>query len=120
VNAICNDVLITDAMAATGMPDGRYHLGAFEVEVRDGRCTVNGGTLAGSVLTLDRAVRNVMKYAGWDLASSVRLASANPAAVARIATKGRLQPGCDADLVVIDDDGNVIRTILGGKVTEPS
>ncbi len=55
-------VLITDATSATGMPDGRYRLGRFEVEVRNGRCEING-VLAGSVLTLDRAVRNIMEFA---------------------------------------------------------
>src|SRR6476646_3966102 len=59
-------VLITDATAATGMPDGRYRLGSLEVEVKDGRCMV-GDSLAGSVLTMDRAVRNVMQFAQWDL-----------------------------------------------------
>ena len=51
-------VLITDAISATGMPDGRYQLGPIEVDVKDGKCT-SGGSLAGSVLTMDRAVRNV-------------------------------------------------------------
>src|SRR5258708_7825772 len=71
-------VLITDGMAATGMPDGRYRLGSLEVEVKDGRCT-SGGSLAGSVLTMDRAVRNVMAFAGWALANPVRLAPPDPA-----------------------------------------
>src|SRR5271156_2957700 len=56
-------VLITDAISATGMPDGRYRLGSFEVDVRDGKCTVHG-KLAGSVLTMDRAVRNLARVAG--------------------------------------------------------
>ncbi len=76
-------VLITDATAATGMPDGRYHLGSLEVEVKDGRCT-SGGNLAGSVLTLDVAVRNVMKFAQWDLQNAVRIATLNPARVVRM------------------------------------
>src|SRR5437588_201056 len=57
-------ILITDAISATGMPDGRYRLGTFDVEVKGGRCEFNG-KLAGSVLTLDRAVRNVMSYTAW-------------------------------------------------------
>ena len=59
-------MLITDAISATGMPDGRYRLGTFEVEVKNGRCLVDG-KLAGSVLTMDRAVRNVMQFAHWEL-----------------------------------------------------
>ena len=72
-------VLITDATAATGMPDGRYRLGSLEVEVKDGRCMA-GGKLAGSVLTMDRAVRNVMQFAQWDLQQAVRLATAESGA----------------------------------------
>ena len=74
-------VLITDAMAAAGMPDGTYHLGPIQVEVRNGSCTVAGETgdkLAGSVLTMDRAVRNVRQFAGWSLQDSVRAATLNP------------------------------------------
>ncbi|HEX3322293.1 MAG TPA: N-acetylglucosamine-6-phosphate deacetylase [Terriglobales bacterium] len=109
-------VLITDAMAATGMADGHYHIGSLEVEVKDGKCTAGQGTLAGSVLTLDKAVRNVMKYADWELAPAVRLASSNPAAVVGLRNKGLLETGSDADIVVLDTKGNVRQTILGGKV----
>ena len=71
-------VLITDATAATDMTDGRYRLGSIEVDVKDGRCTSNG-KLAGSVLTMDRAVRNLARFAGWELPQAVGAASANPA-----------------------------------------
>jgi N-acetylglucosamine-6-phosphate deacetylase len=108
-------VLITDAMAATGMPDGQYRLGMFEVEVRDGRCT-REGRLAGSVLTLDQAVRNVMKFAGWGLQKSVGLATRNAARVARVGeTHGRLVAGARADLVALDAEGAVRATVIGGK-----
>ena len=114
-------VLITDATAATGMPDGRYHLGSLEVEVKDGRCT-SGGSLAGSVLTLDLAVRNVMKFAGCDLQQAVRLATLNPARVvnlncgnAKCKTQGGLlKPGAPADLVVLNAQGEVKQTIIRG------
>ena len=109
-------VLITDATAATGMPDGRYRLGSIEVEVKNGVCMADGH-LAGSVLTMDRAVRNVMKFASWPLQQSLRLATLNPAAVAGVAaTKGELKPGADADFVVLDSEGVVQQTILGGRV----
>jgi N-acetylglucosamine-6-phosphate deacetylase len=106
-------VLITDATSATGMPDGRYHLGSFEVEVRDGRCTTNGA-LAGSVLTMDRAVRNLARFAEWDLALAVAAASRNPARVAQITNKGTLEVGADADFVVLNAQGEVLRTFVGG------
>ena len=85
-------VLITDAISATGMPDGRYRLGSFEVDVRDGKCMADG-KLAGSVLTMDRAVRNLARFAEWDLSQAVTAASRNPARVARIANKGVLDGG---------------------------
>ena len=106
-------VLITDAISATGMPDGRYRLGSFEVDVRDGKCMADG-KLAGSVLTMDRAVRNLARFAEWDLSQAVAAASRNPARVARIANKGVLAAGADADFVVLSPAGEVLRTFIGG------
>jgi len=106
-------VLITDATSATGMPDGRYRLGSFEVDVRDGKCMSNG-KLAGSVLTMDRAVRNLARFAEWELPQAVAAASRNPARVARIANKGVLAAGADADFVVLNPAGEVLRTFIGG------
>jgi N-acetylglucosamine-6-phosphate deacetylase len=111
-------VLITDATAATGMPDGRYRLGSMEVDVKDGRCT-SDGKLAGSVLTMDRAVRNLARFAEWDLGLAVGAASRNPARVVRdnnvrSTNKGVLAPGADADFIVLDAEGNVLRTFIGG------
>lgn len=106
-------VLITDGISATGMPDGRYRLGSFEVEVREGRCMA-GGKLAGSVLTMDHAVRNLARFAEWDLPQAVAAASQNPARVAQIANKGVLTAGADADFVVLSPGGEVLRTFVGG------
>jgi len=110
-------VLITDATAATGMPEGRYRLGLLEVEVKDGRC-LSDGRLAGSVLTMDRAVRNVMQFAHWDLQQALRLASLNPARVARLSGRGKLEAGSRADMVVLTPKGEVRAAILGGSVPE--
>jgi N-acetylglucosamine-6-phosphate deacetylase len=110
-------VLITDATAATGMPDGRYRLGSLEVEVKDGRCR-SGGNLAGSVLTMDLAVRNVMQFAQWDLQPAVRLATLNPARAVHLKCgvnqDGLLKPGALADLVVLSPKGEVKNTIIRG------
>ncbi len=106
-------VLISDATSATGMPDGIYRLGSFEVEVRDGRCTVNG-KLAGSVLTLDRAVRNLAQFAEWTLPQAIAAASLNPARAARIKNKGVLAIGADADFVVLSPEGEVLQTFIAG------
>ena len=106
-------VLITDATSAAGMPDGRYRLGSLEVDVRDGKCMMDG-KLAGSVLTMDRAVRNLARFAEWDLPQAVAAASRNPAHAARIANKGVLAAGADADFVVLSPEGKVLRTFVGG------
>lgn len=108
-------VLISDATAATGMPDGRYRLGSLEVEVKNGRCT-SDGKLAGSVLTMDRAVRNVMKFAHWELQAALRLASLNPARVGGLAERGKIEAGSPADLVVLTPAGEVKATIVGGAL----
>jgi len=107
-------VLITDATSATGMPDGRYRLGSFELEVRDGHCLA-GGKLAGSILTLDQAVRNVMKFAHLELDQALRTATANPAKVLGISPeRGTLQAGAQADMVVLNSRHEVVRTIIHG------
>jgi N-acetylglucosamine-6-phosphate deacetylase len=106
-------VLITDGISATGMPDGRYRLGSFEVDVQDGRCTLNG-SLAGSVLTMDRAVRNLAHYAEWPLPQAVAAATQNPARVGRLANKGVLTAGADADFIVLNAQGEVLRTFIAG------
>lgn len=108
-------VLITDATSATGMPDGKYPLGALEIEVKNGMVQ-RDGKLAGSVLTMDRAVRNAMKFAGWGLQSAVRTATANPARIAGLHSKGILEPGADADFVVLSAEGEVQATVSQGKL----
>jgi N-acetylglucosamine-6-phosphate deacetylase len=109
-------VLITDGISATGMPDGTYRLGSFEVEVRDNRCESHG-KLAGSVLTLDRAVRNVMSFAKLSFQDSIRMATLNPARVLGIEhRKGVLQPGADADIAVFSPAGEVLHTVVGGTI----
>jgi N-acetylglucosamine-6-phosphate deacetylase len=110
-------VLITDAISATGMPEGRYRLGTFEVEVKDGRCLLDG-KLAGSVLTMDRAVRNVMQFAHWDLQQTLRLATLNPARVVGLGNRGRLEAGAQADFVVLSPSGEVRNTIVRGDVAQ--
>jgi N-acetylglucosamine-6-phosphate deacetylase len=106
-------VLITDGTSATGMPDGRYRLGSFEVEVREGKCMADG-RLAGSVLTMDRAVRNLARFAEWDWPQAVAAASRNPARAARLESKGVLATGADADFVVMNGEGEVLRMFIGG------
>jgi N-acetylglucosamine-6-phosphate deacetylase len=108
-------ILITDAISATDMPDGKYKLGEFVVEVKGNRCELEG-KLAGSVLTLDRAVRNAMRYASLSLPDSLRLVTLNPARLLGITeTRGMLAPGRIADVVVLTQSGEVITTMAAGK-----
>jgi N-acetylglucosamine-6-phosphate deacetylase len=111
-------VLITDATAAAGMPDGTYQLGPIQVQVKDGRCTLYGsadGKLAGSVLTMDRAVRNVTKFSDWSLQDAVRAATLNPARAAGLAQQGQIVAGAEANLVVLSPNGVVRRTMVRGN-----
>ena len=108
-------VLITDAISATGMPDGRYQLGPIEVDVKDGKCTSNG-SLAGSVLTMDRAVCNVTRFSEWTLRDAVQAATLNPArAVGLAAHHGILAKGVSADFTVLNSAGEVLKTIVRGQ-----
>jgi N-acetylglucosamine-6-phosphate deacetylase len=107
-------VLITDAISAAGMPEGRYRLGPLDVEVRGNRCEYQG-KLAGSVLTLDQAVRNVMSFAAWTLADAIRLATCNPARLLGDTARGALALGRVADMVALAEDGTVRQTIVAGE-----
>lgn len=107
-------VLITDAISATGMPDGTYQLGPIQVEVKNGKCT-RDGKLAGSVLTMDRAVRNVTQFASWSLRDAIRAATMNPTRAAGLAQHGQLIPGVEANIVVLTSSGEVKKTIVRGR-----
>ena len=92
----------------------RSQLGPIQVDVKDGKCTSNGN-LAGSVLTMDRAVRNVTQFSNWSLRDAVRAASVNPArAVGMAENSGVLAAGSRADFTVLSPNGEVIKTIVGG------
>lgn len=108
-------VLITDAMAATGQPDGDYLLGALPVTVVDGVAKIAGtDTIAGSTLTLDRAVALAVA-SGVDRAVALRAATSNPARYVGCADRGFLEADCRADLVVLDDAMAVRRVMLRGE-----
>ena len=88
------------------MPDGRYQLGPIEVDVKDGKCT-SGGSLAGSVLTMDRAVRNVTKFSEWSLRDAVRAATLNAGTGRGLGSEhhGVLAQGAEADFTVLSSCG---------------
>jgi len=97
-------ILISDGLSATGMPDGKYTLGKFEVTVSGGVCRNSEGKLAGSTLTLDRALRTVVAL-GIPLQDAVRMLTTNPAKLLGIEfKKGALRTGADADIVLLDEN----------------
>ncbi len=107
-------ILVTDGMSATGMPDGQYTLGDLEVHVKDGVCLA-GGTLAGSVLTMDIAVDNLQRFTGSSLETAVRLASSNPARMLGLEHLAQLSVGSDANFNIYAADGRREGTILRGR-----
>ena len=107
-------ILITDAMSATGMPDGTYQLGGFDVQVANGRATAHG-SLAGSVLTLDRALANFVRFTGATVDQGLRLMTANPAAMTGFSHRaGSLRVGDPANFVAVDPLGNLVASIVDG------
>jgi N-acetylglucosamine-6-phosphate deacetylase len=111
-------VLITDGMAATGMPDGKYKLGDLDVEVSHGRCTSAGspGVLAGSVLTMDKAVRNFSSFTGIGLLASARMAARNPAVLMGLDQEwGCLEEGREANFVALSPDGGILQSFRAGR-----
>lgn len=110
-------ILITDAIRAAGMPDGDYRIDSRTVTVRDGAARLPDGTLAGSVLTMDVALRNIAAATGLPLRELWPLTSLNAArAIGVSARKGSLEVGKDADLVLLDDQFQVQLTVAEGRV----
>jgi N-acetylglucosamine-6-phosphate deacetylase len=107
--------LVTDAMEAAGMAEGKYELSGRRVRLEKGSVRLPDGTLAGSALTMDRAVRNAVEFMGARLQDSVRMASETPAKILSVSRKGRIKPGADADLVVLSTEGMVEETIVAGE-----
>lgn len=109
-------ILVSDATSATGMPEGSYQLGPMRVTVREGACRNEEGKLAGSVLTLDRALRTMVKL-GFELSQVVRMLTLNPARLLGLAgRKGVIAPGADADLVFLGLALEVRGTVIGGRL----
>src|SRR5208337_85956 len=108
-------ILVTDAMSATGMPDGEYQLGGFAVQVANGRAMANG-VLAGSVLTLDRALTNFIAFTGAPVDHGLQLLTANPAAMTGLGHQaGSLAAGQPANLVAVDPTGKLLASVVNGQ-----
>jgi len=110
-------VLITDAMRAAGLKEGTYDLGGQEVIVAKGQSRLKDGTLAGSVLTMDKAVKNMVNKIGIQLPKAIQMASFNPArSIGVDDKKGSLEPGKDADIVILNKNLETELTIVAGKI----
>jgi N-acetylglucosamine-6-phosphate deacetylase len=108
-------ILMTDAMSATGMPDGEYLLGGFPVQVANGRAMADG-VLAGSVLTLDRALENFIEFTGASLEHGLRLLTTNPAAMTGLGDQaGSLAVGQPVNLVAVDVAGRLVASFVNGQ-----
>lgn len=109
-------ILVSDGMEAAGLKEGEYKLGGQKVIVKDGAARLESGVLAGSVLTLDQAVRNLMEVTELSLPEIFRMATLNPARKLNLDHKlGRLKPGFQADLVLFDQNFKVQKTFIKGE-----
>ncbi len=110
-------ILITDAMRAKGLPPGTYDLGGQDVEVTHNDARLPDGTLAGSILTMENAAKNMKSITNCSDAELVAMTSTNAADQLGLTNKGRIESGKDADLTIIDEDWNVQMTICRGNIT---
>jgi len=115
-------ILITDGMAATGMPDGEYLLAGIPVEVANGRASLKGNSsvLAGSVLTLDKALTNFIAYTGATVENAIPLLTQNPAAMTGLSDlTGTIRTGGPANLLALDNSGSLLASIVNGEIHSP-
>ncbi|MGB9729004.1 MAG: N-acetylglucosamine-6-phosphate deacetylase [Thermoprotei archaeon] len=108
-------VLITDAIEAAGLPDGKYQLGQYAITVINRKATLPDGTIAGSTLTIDNAVKNMVKI-GLPLRYSILMSTLVPAEILKSPNIGKIEIGKEANLVILDNDLNVRCTIIHGKI----
>jgi N-acetylglucosamine-6-phosphate deacetylase len=109
-------ILVTDAVRGAGMPEGEYAIDDRTVTIRDGAVRLPDGTLAGSILTMERALANVAAATGRPLAELWPMSSRNAARAIGAGSKGSLEVGMDADLVLLDAAGSVALTVVAGEI----
>ena len=109
-------ILVTDATATLGMPPGIYTLGDLHVQVDNLSARMPDGTLAGSLLTMQAALRNLMAFTGCSLLEALPCLTSTPAKLLGLSSKGQLAPGFDADLVLLAPDGQVVMTVVAGEI----
>ncbi|MCC3146009.1 N-acetylglucosamine-6-phosphate deacetylase [Halanaerobium sp. Z-7514] len=109
-------ILVTDAMEASGLDEGEYNLGGQKVSVKNGSARLEDGTLAGSVLTMDQGVRNMLRFSNLELPEVIRMATYNPARLLNLDYKiGQIKVGLQADFVLLDKDLTVKDVYLKGE-----
>ena len=117
IKGINSILLVTDATSATGLTGGRYSLGSTSITVQNGIARTDSGTLAGSTLTMERALANLCRFAQLDLITAVKTVSLNPATLLGINNEtGSLEVGKDANIVLFSDNFQVHYTLLQGKI----
>lgn len=109
-------LLVTDAVSATDMPDGRYVLGTDTVNVTNGVCRDSEGRLAGSTLTQEIALKNFLEWTDWAFEEALLGLTLNPARALKLERKGALEPGADADIAILDTRFRVMKTFVGGRM----
>ncbi|MFO7683038.1 MAG: N-acetylglucosamine-6-phosphate deacetylase [Chloroflexota bacterium] len=109
--------VVTDAMAALGMPPGVYRLNDFDVTVTETEARLTDGTLAGSVLDMETAVRNLMQFTGCTLSEATATVTTTPARLLRLPDRGQIAPGFIADAVLLDQNLTVDLTLTCGSIT---
>lgn len=109
-------MLITDSMRAAGLEDGKYDLGGQDVFVKNGEARLESGALAGSTLTMDTAFKNALKFLDSNIIEVVKLTSTNAAEQLKLYSKGKVEVGRDADLLVLDKEYNIKKIIKAGNI----
>ncbi|GAA4915910.1 N-acetylglucosamine 6-phosphate deacetylase [Stackebrandtia albiflava] len=108
-------VLVTDAMSATGMPEGEYELGGLTVQVSDGAARLTNGSIAGSTITMDDGFRNAVTLAGLEVPAASQMASGTPAELLGLDDVGQISPGMRADLLVYSEDLRLQAVMRAGE-----
>jgi len=117
LNGVDNCVLITDSMSSLGLPDGMYVYDCWEYESKKGACRYKDGTLIGTSLPLNKMMSRIAKFSGVNINDAIKMATLNPARVLGLTgRKGSIEPGKDADIVIMDKNYNCLITIIGGKI----
>ena len=109
-------ILVTDAMMGAGLEDGEYTLGGQRVYVKQGEARLKNGLLAGSVLAMDKAVRNMAKFCHLDIAKAVSLATINPARILGLKYRGIIDKGYSSDILIFDENINIHKVIKGETI----